>query len=143
MLEFPTSEEAKVTCVHRLPAHGEGGLGLDDVPPDGAAVIGAGHPGDLGVAVRDLVHRHGLGGARGTWLAQTINQAKLAFSVPQRTLSVSRSSLSPPSLKLSPRTDVGRRHRGCSQGASFSIVTSLLVCYRHDRTFQTTLGLEN
>ena len=54
------------TCVHLLPAHSEGGPGLDEVAVNGAAVVLAGAPGQLSRAVRYLLHCHCV---RGPWRA--------------------------------------------------------------------------
>lgn len=67
--EEPSGAESSgevATCVHRLPAHGEGRASLDDVAGDGAAVVSPRAPGELGGAVRHLLHRHSVGGARRT-----------------------------------------------------------------------------
>lgn len=57
----------RLTCVDPLPAHGEGGPGLDEVADDGAAVVAAAAPGQLGGAVGHLLHRHRVGRARRAW----------------------------------------------------------------------------
>lgn len=56
-----------LTCVDPLPAHGEGGPGLDEVAGDGAAVVAAAAPGQLGGAVGHLLHCHRVRGARRAW----------------------------------------------------------------------------
>lgn len=59
--------QALPTCINPLPAHGEGGPSLDEVMCDRAAVVSAGTPGQLGRAVRHLLHRHGVWRTRGAW----------------------------------------------------------------------------
>lgn len=56
------------TCVNPLPAHSEGSPGLDEVIGDGAAVVSAGAPGQLGCTVCHLLHRHRVWRAGGAWL---------------------------------------------------------------------------
>lgn len=56
-----------LTCVDPLPAHGEGGPRLNEVAGDGAAVVTAAAPGQLGSAVGHLLHRHRVRGARWAW----------------------------------------------------------------------------
>lgn len=46
------------TCVNPLPTHSERSPGLDEVIGDGAAVVSAGAPGQLGCAVCHLLHCH-------------------------------------------------------------------------------------
>lgn len=46
------------TCVNPLPAHSEGSSGLNKVIGDGAAVVSAGAPRQLGCAVCHFLHRH-------------------------------------------------------------------------------------
>lgn len=58
---------APPTCVHLLPAHGERGPGLDEVIDDGAAVVSAAAPGQLGGAICHLLHRHRVWGAGRAW----------------------------------------------------------------------------
>lgn len=57
-----------VTCVNPLPAHGEGSSGLNEVIGDGAAVVSAGAPRQLGRAVCHFLHRHRVRRAGGAWL---------------------------------------------------------------------------
>lgn len=56
------------TCVNPLPSHSEGSPGLDEVIGDGAAVVSAGAPGQLGCTVCHLLHRHRVWRAGGAWL---------------------------------------------------------------------------
>lgn len=58
---------APPTCVHFLPAHGERSPGLDEVIDDGAAVVSAAAPGQLGGAICHLLHRHRVWGAGRAW----------------------------------------------------------------------------
>lgn len=57
-----------VTCVNPLPAHSEGSSGLNEVIGDGAAVVSAGAPRQLGCTVCHLLHRHWVWRAGRAWL---------------------------------------------------------------------------
>lgn len=61
------NSRALPTCVNPLPAHGEGGPGLDEVIGDGTAVVPAATPRQLGRAVCHFLHRHGVRRAGGAW----------------------------------------------------------------------------
>lgn len=63
------NSRALPTCVNPLPAHGEGGPGLDEVIGDGTAVVPAATPRQLGRAVCHFLHRHGVRRAGGAWLS--------------------------------------------------------------------------